>query len=109
MPHKHYKAEVIEAILETEGKDISLNSCPADDSTIGRWVDQFLERGAQAVGWLLSILCTVYERHLSTVKLQNKRLIKQLGLLARELPIPRTDTLIGAVNIILTRHNYGYL
>ena len=109
MSYKHYKTEVIEsAVLEAE-EQVSLKSCPADNSTIRRWVKQFRRRGGQAVGWLLSILCLVYERHISTIELQNKGLMKQLERLARELPIPRIATVIGTVNVILTRHNFGYL
>ena len=66
MPNKHYEAAVIEAAIakvEEEGS-LRLIDCPAAGSTVWRWVSQFRERGAIAVGWLLAILCTVHSEHL---------------------------------------------
>ncbi|MCL1918165.1 MAG: hypothetical protein FWG14_07605 [Peptococcaceae bacterium] len=102
MSYKYYKTEVIElVILETEERgDLSLSSCPADTSTIRRWINQFRERGEQAAGLLLSLLCTVYEQHISAIKLQAKGLLKRLSRLAQELPVPKTTTLIGAINVV---------
>jgi hypothetical protein len=109
MPHKHYKAEVIEkAIFEAEEKEV-LSYCSADDSTMRRWVNQFKERGSQAVGWLLSALFILYNRHISTVELHNKSLLEQLAVLLREYRIPWNGSIIGRVNIILTMYNYGFL
>ncbi|MCL1855804.1 MAG: DUF6431 domain-containing protein [Clostridia bacterium] len=111
MPYKHFEAAVIEAaIWEVEEKgDLGLSSCPADESTIRRWIHQFGERGAQAVGWLLSILYAVYDERIGALELQNKGLLKQLARLAREIPAPETDGTISRVNIILTSHNAGFL
>ena len=111
MPHKHYGVAVIEAAISEVEEDggLRLSGCPADESTIRRWANQFKERGAQAVGWLLSILCSVYERHISTLELQNRSLLKQLARLACEIQVPKTSGAIGRVNIILTRHNLGFL
>ena len=95
-------------IFEAEGKEV-LSDCPADDATMRRWVNQFKERGAQAVGWLLSVLFTLYDRHISAVELHNKSLLKQLALLLREFRIPENGGIIGRANIILTMYNYGFL
>jgi len=111
MPYKHYEAAVIEsAILEVEENgSLGLNSCPADDSTVRRWVNQFQERGARAVGWLLGIIYTLYGEYLSTLELVDKGLLKQLARLARKFAAPGTGSIIGRVNVILTRHNSGFL
>jgi len=109
MPYKHYKAEVIEKVIfEAEEKEV-LSDCPADDATMRRWVNQFQERGARAVGWLLSALFTLCGRHISAVELHNKSLLKRLALLLRELRIPESGGIIGRTNIILTMYNYGFL
>ena len=111
MPHKHYEASVIEAeIARAEGTGSpGLSSCQANESTVLRWVRQFKERGACAVGWLTSILLDVYERHISAVKTRNKGLLDQLRRLAREFQVPADGSVIGNVNIILTRYNHGFL
>jgi hypothetical protein len=109
MPHKHYKAEVIEKVIfEVEENEV-LSDCPADGSTMRRWVNQFMERGTQAVGWLLSALFVLYNRHISAVELHNKSLLKQLVMLLREYRIPENGSIIGRANIILTMYNYGVL
>ena len=111
MPYKHYEAAVIEsAILEVgENGSLGLNSCPADDSTVRRWVNQFQESGARAVGWLLGIIYTLFGEYLSALELQDKGLLKQLALLMRKFPNPGSGGIIGRVNVILTRHNSGFL
>jgi hypothetical protein len=112
MSYKHYEAEVIERVLtesEGGGNVEGLGGCAADISTMRRWIEQFKERGAQAVGWLLSTLLTVYERHISSLELQSKEKLKQLARLAREYPIAEDGTVIGRANIILTAHNLGFL
>ena len=109
MPYKHYKADVIEKVIfEAEEKEV-LSDCPADDATMRRWVNQFQERGARAVGWLLSALFTLCGRHISAVELHNKSLLKQLALLLREFRISESGGIIGRTNIILTMYNYGFL
>jgi len=109
MPHKHYEAVVIEAVItesEREGEPV-LSGCPADESTMRRWLRQFAERGARAVGWLGCVLCELYDRHVSALELQGKALLKQLARLLRE--IRPCGGIIGGVNVILTRHNHGFL
>jgi len=111
MPHKHYEAAVIESAIskvEEEGR-IRLGDCPAAGSTVWRWVNQFEERGALAVGCLLAILYTVYGLHISALELVDRGLLKQLSRLARKFPNPGTGGIIGGVNVILTRHNSGFL
>jgi len=111
MPYKHYEAAVIEAAIskaEEEGS-IRLIDCPAAGSTVWRWVNQFRERGALAVGWLLSILYTLYGEYLSALELADQGLLKQLARLARKFQSPVTGGIIGRVNVILTRNNSGFL
>ena len=111
MPYKHYETAVIEAAIlkvEEEG-GLRLIDCPAAGSTVWRWVNQFEERGALAVGCLLAILYTVYGLHISALELVDQGLLKQLARLTRKFPNPGTGCVIGEVNIILTRHNSGFL
>jgi len=112
MPHKHYKAEVIEAVIADSEAGVNLESigdCAADISTMRRWIRQFKVRGEQAVGWLISVLLTVYELHIGLVKLRGRTLLKQLARLLREYPVPENDGVIGRANIILTTQNCGFL
>jgi hypothetical protein len=110
MPYKHYKAEVIEAvIIESEEGCLDLSSCPADESTMRRWANQFKERGARAAGWLLAILFVVYRYHVNILEYQNKALLKRLAYLTHQLGLPETFGIIGRVNFVLTRHNCGFL
>jgi len=111
MPHKHYEGMVIETAIsdrEEKGKR-SISSCPADESTIWQWVKQFKERGACAVGWLLSKLIALYDKHISILALKNKELLKQLARLVEEFPIVGTGGIIGNANVILTMYNCGFL
>jgi len=112
MPHKHYRAEVIEGVIaESEKGNVieHLGGCAADISTMRRWVRQFRVRGAQAVGWLVSTLLSVYERHVGSLKLWNLTLLKQLARLLGEYHAPESGGVIGRVNIILTTQNCGFL
>ena len=111
MPHKHYKTEVIEAVVSghEEKRRLDRVGCQADDSTMWRWIRQFKERGVRAVGWMLSILLKVYERYVSALELYNKGLLKQLSRLLQEIPAHGTAGTFGMVNIILTRYNSGFL
>jgi len=112
MPHKHYKAEVVEKVIAAreKGENVEyLDGCAADISTMRRWVRQFSERGALAVGWLHSILLNLYERQISLFELQNKTLLKQLARLLREFPKLKIGRVIGRANIVLTTQNCGFL
>lgn len=111
-PHKHYKAEVIEEVLAAyeEGNVIEdLGGCTADVSTMRRWVRQFRDRGAEAVGWLLSVLLTAYDRHIGSLELQSRGLLKQLARLLSKYSGPESGRIIGRANIILTTQNCGFL
>ena len=111
-PHKHYMAGVIEEVLTAseEGKGIEgLGGFAADVSTMRRWVRQFRERGPESVGWLLSVLLTVYGRHIGSLELQGRALLKQLALLLRQYPGPGSGGVIGKANVILTTQNCGFL
>jgi hypothetical protein len=111
MPHKHYETKVIEtaiAAAEEEGSQ-RLNASPADDSTVGRWVKQYKERGTQAVGWLRSILFAVYGTHVSTLDMQNKSLLKQLTSLVQKFHALGSGGVIGRVNCILTKYYSGFI
>ena len=111
MPYKHYMGEIIEAVIEgLEGNGIDFSSCPADNTTVQRWVNQFKERGEQAAGWLLSILFNMYGGLVSILEQQNKGQLKRLASLVQQIPTPtETNGVIGRVNIVLTRYNVGFL
>jgi len=111
MPHKHFEAEVIEAVIaESErAREPVFGFRAADESTMRRWLKQFAERGARAAGWLGCILYALYERHISALELQNKTLLCQLARLSREIRAQADGGIIGGVNVILTSHNYGFL
>jgi hypothetical protein len=109
MPHKHYEAAVIEGVIMNYEDKEPLSDCAADNSTMRRWINQFKERGARAVGWLLSALFTVYGRYISALEMQNRSLLKQLARLLSEYPVPEGGAIIGRANIVLTMYNYGFL
>ena len=111
MPHKHYKAEVIEGVVTSSEEGVSIEQkggCAADVSTMRRWIKQFKERGTLAVGWLLSTLITLHDIHVSTIELRGLALLKQLARLLREYGATGGG-IIGRVNIILTTQNCGFL
>ena len=112
MPYKHYRAEVVEKVIAAHGNGENLErlgGCAADISTMRRWIGQFEKRGELAAGWLISILLSVHERHITLLELQNKTILKQLARLLREFPAIKTDSIIGKANIILTTQNCGFL
>ena len=112
MPYKHYKAEAIENVINAaeKGNNVEyLVGHAAEVSTMRRWVRQFKERGELAVGWLLSVLLSVYEQHITLLELQHKTLLKRLARLLREFPAIKTDSIIGKANIVLTTQNCGFL
>lgn len=111
MPYKHYKADVIESVISEyeSGRIVEhLDGCAADVSTMRRWIRQFKIRGAAAVGWLLAALFELYNRYLSAVELQNKKLLELVSRLLQEFPNPG-GAIFGRVNIILTTRNCGFL
>jgi len=112
MPHKHYSAEVIESVIaESESGRVveQFSGCAADVSTMRRWIKQFNVRGNAAAGWLIAALFEVYDRHLRVFELQQKKLLNQLARLLCEFPNYSGGSIFGAVNIILTTRNCGFL
>jgi len=112
MPHKHYNCDVIESVIAAAevGWIVEQSGiCTADISTIRRWIRQFKVRGAVAVGWLLSILFEVFNTHIRAFELHNKKLLEQLSRLLCEFKNRSSDSVLGAVNIILTTRNCGFL
>ena len=112
MPYKHYRTEVIEGVIAESENGVlveHLGGYSADVSTMRRWVSQFNERGARGVGWLISILVTLFEVHIASLKLQGRTLLKQLSRLLSEYPSRGGSGVIGKVNIILTTQNRGFL
>jgi len=95
MPYKHYEAAVIESVImesEAERNVEMLSDCAADASTMRRWIKQFKECGARAVGLLLSVLFMVYEQHISILELHNKKLLKQLARLLQAYSVPASGS-----------------
>jgi hypothetical protein len=111
LPYRHYEAEVIEEALtcnEASG-DLTLLESPVNNSTLYRWLRQFKERGTLAVGWLLSILYDIYDIAISIVKLAAESLINQLDYLSLRLLGEVGVYTLGRVNIVLSRHNRGFV
>jgi len=109
-PYKQYEAEVIEAALRAaESGEMKSSDCPANESTITRWKAEFAERGARAVGVLMSIMYKIYTEHISMIEMKKEGLMKQLERLTQRLLGQSRGLVIGRVNIILTRYNNGFL
>jgi transposase-like protein len=114
MPYKHYESGVIEGVIAASENGVNVETsggCAADASTMRRWIKQFKERGALAVGKLISLLLDLYDRHISLLKLQNRTLLKQLSRLLCEISKlkPKNGNIIGKANFILTTKNCGFL
>ena len=112
MPYKRYIAYVIENVItefENGEKIDNIGGCTADIATMQGWIRQFEERGTSAVGWLISILFNLCERHISLLAFHNRTLLKQLARLLLEFSLPKTGKIIGRANIILTTQNCGFL
>ena len=111
MPYKHYETAVVERSIwrAYEEKEQGLSECPADESTIRRWLSQFHERGTAAAGLLRAILFRVRDRHISILDILNMSLMKQLAYLARAISANEICSVIGRVNGILTGYNSGFL
>jgi hypothetical protein len=113
MPHKHYSGMVIEAVIKGIDSDGSFrgSACPADDSTIRRWKEQFQERGNTAAGWLKSLAWELYQKVLSVIILQGLSLFRQLERLLWEVDVKRVPSggIIGRVNQYITAYGKGYI
>jgi hypothetical protein len=112
-PYKHYKADVIERVVEDceAGRNVeSSGGCPADASTMRRWVREFRERGGRALQCMISQLPA--GRHGAYAVAPNPlciTLLRQLSLLLHEYRLPEGGGVIGKVNVILTTRNCGFL
>ncbi len=111
MPYKRYAASVIEpAILSfEENGGLKYSDCPAEDKTIRGWKEQFENRGTAAVNQLQKILYERYDRSVSMIKLIASTLIERLKILIETFEPVSGDSLIGSVNIILSRYSSGYI
>ena len=111
-PHKHYKADVIERVVEeaeTGGNVEHSGGCAADVSTMRRWAREFKEHGEWAAGCLSSKLPIAQEEHVTPPNFQDMTLLQRLSLLLREYQLPEGGGVIGRANIILTTQNCGFL
>jgi transposase-like protein len=111
-PYKHYKADVIERVIEKEeaGENVeNKGGCAADASTMRRWVKQFKERGERAAGCLVSKLPIGHKAQVGSLDLSGMTPLQQLSRLLREYQMPERSGVIGNVNVILTTRNCGFL
>jgi len=111
MPYKRYAADVIEAAILSfkENGGLKYSDCPAEDKTIRGWKDRFKNRGATAVNHLQKILYDQYDRSISMIKLISLSLIERLKILIEQFGPVLCGSLIGSVNIILSRYSSGYI
>lgn len=111
MPYKRYAANVIEpAILSfEENGGLKYSDCPAEDKTIRGWKEQFKKRGAAAVNQLQKILYDRYAQSVSMIKLIASSLIERLKILTEPFGPALCESLIGSVNIILSKYSSGYI
>ena len=111
-PNKHYKADVIERVIEEAeagGNVEGLSGCAADASTMRRWVKDFKERGEQAASCLISKLPAAHNAHILSLDLHGMTLLQKLARLLHEYPVRDGGGVIGNANIILTTQNCGFL
>jgi len=111
MPYKRYATNAIEAAILNfeENGGLKHSDCPAEDKTIRGWKEQFKNRGNAAVDQLQKILYEQYGRSVSMIKLIASSLIERLKTLIEPFEPVSGDSLIGAVNIILSRYSSGYI
>ena len=111
-PHKHYKADVIERVIEVAeaGDNVEhLGGFAADISTMRRWVRAFSVRAEQAVNCLISMLPTVPKAYIDSLDLQYMMPLQQLSRLLTEYHTQEDGGIISRVSTILTTHNCGFL
>jgi hypothetical protein len=110
MPHKHYETNVIEdTVMDPEEDELFLVDCPAEDSTIRRWLGQWQKRGPRAVGWLQSLLFRMFGRQLGLLGWDEQNIRRQLKRLLKELGQPDARAIAGRTNRVLTAYGHGYL
>jgi hypothetical protein len=113
-PYKRYSTAVIElAILSfKESGGLKNSDCPAENSTICGWTKQFELRGKIAANQLQKILYDQFCKRVSMIKLIALNLIQRLKVLVtefEEFKAVQCDSLIGSVNIILSRYSSGFI
>lgn len=106
MPYKQYTTETIEAAISS---DITVVNCFADNSTIYRWNRQFKARGTMAVLRIRLIVWGLHLRYINANELSSFSIIKQLSFCLGELKKEKSDTVIGATNVVLTGVDAGFL
>jgi hypothetical protein len=116
MPYKRYATDVIEAAILSyeENGGLKHSDCPAEEKTIRGWKDQFKNRGRKAVNQLHKILYEHYSRTISMVKLITLSLFQELEIYIEAFKgflsgAVLCGSLIGSVNIILSRYSSGYI
>jgi len=111
MPYKRYATEVVEGTISRceENGGLKHSDCPAEDKTIRDWKKQFEKRGKAAVNQLQKILYEQYDRSISMIKLIASSLIGRLKILIEKFEPFFCGSLIGSVNIILSRYSSGYI
>jgi len=111
IPYKRYAASVIESAILSfeENGGLKYSDCPAEDKTISGWKEQFENRGAAAVNQLQKILYDRYGQSVSMIKFLTLSLIERLKILTEPFGPVLCGSLIGSVNIILSRYSSGYI
>lgn len=95
--------------MDPEEDELFLVDCPAEDSTIRRWLGQWQKRGPRAVGWLQSLLFRMFGRQLGLLGWDEQNIRRQLKRLLKELGQPDARAIAGRTNRVLTAYGHGYL
>lgn len=111
MPYKRYAVSVVESSILSfeENGGLKYGDCPAEEKTIRGWKEQFEKRGVAAVNQLQKILYDRYDQSISMIKLITLSLIERLKILMEPFGPVLCGSLIGSVNIILSRYSSGYI
>ena len=113
-PYKRYSTVVIESAILSfkESGGLKNSDCPAEDKTMRGWTKQFELHGEIAANQLQKILYDQFGRLASMIKLIDLKLIQRLKVLVtefEELKAVKCGSLIGSVNIILSRYSSGFI
>ena len=113
-PYKRYSTVVIESAILSfkESGGLKNSDCPAEDKTIRGWTKQFELHGEIAVIQLQNILYDYFCKRVSMIKLIALNLIQRLKVLVtefEELKSVKCGSLIGSINIILSRYSSGFI
>lgn len=113
-PYKRYSTVVIESAILSfkESGGLKNSDCPAEDKTIRGWSKQFELLGETVVIQLQNILYDKFGKFASMIKLIDLKLIQRLKVLVtefEELKAVKCSSLIGSINIILSRYSSGFI